>query len=118
MMGYTKRTVQLMVVFAAVLMVFSIVPAAAQDGGGGGNVSGQFVGNPDYPAPDFPTNVQWINVAQPLTFADLRGKVVVLDFWTYGCINCIHMIPVLKQLEANYGDALAVVGVAFSQVQQ
>jgi thiol-disulfide isomerase/thioredoxin len=43
--------------------------------------------------------------------ADLRGKVVVLDFWTYGCINCQHVIPELKRLEAKYGDALAVIGV-------
>ncbi|NDJ76022.1 MAG: redoxin domain-containing protein [Chloroflexi bacterium] len=41
----------------------------------------------------------------------LRGKVVLLDFWTYGCINCIHVIPDLKRLEAEYPDELVVVGV-------
>lgn len=71
----------------------------------------QLMGDPKYPAPDFPTGLDWLNVDQPLTLQDLRGKVVLLDFWTYGCINCIHMIPVLKQLEAKYTDALAVVGV-------
>jgi thiol-disulfide isomerase/thioredoxin len=69
------------------------------------------VGNPDYPAPDFPTGVDWINVPAPLTFEQLRGKVVLLDFWTYGCINCIHMMPTIKQLEEKYGDALTVIGV-------
>lgn len=63
------------------------------------------------PAPEFPSGLEWLNVPAPLTLADLRGKIVLLDFWTYGCINCIHMIPVLAQLEAKYGSALAVIGV-------
>jgi thiol-disulfide isomerase/thioredoxin len=63
------------------------------------------------PAPDFPPGVEWLNVPAPLTLDDLRGKIVVLDFWTYGCINCIHMIPVLEQLEAKYAEELVVVGV-------
>ena len=41
----------------------------------------------------------------------LRGKVVLLDFWTYGCINCIHMIPTLERLEEKYPDELVIVGV-------
>ena len=51
------------------------------------------------PAPEFPTGLEWLNVAAPLTLADLRGKIVLLDFWTYGCINCLHVIPDLKRLE-------------------
>jgi len=43
--------------------------------------------------------------------ADLKGKVVVLDFWTYCCINCIHTIPDLKKLEAKYPNELVVIGV-------
>lgn len=62
-------------------------------------------------APNFPTDLQWLNVDKPLSLADLRGKVVVLDFWTFCCINCMHSIPDLKRLEAKYGDALAVIGV-------
>ena len=62
-------------------------------------------------APEFPTGLDWLNVAEPLTIAQLRGKVVLLDFWTYGCINCIHIIPDLKRLEAEFGDALVVIGV-------
>src|SRR2546423_15511104 len=53
-------------------------------------------------APEFPAGLDWINIDHPLTMKDLRGKVVLLDFWTYGCIHCIHIIPDLKQLEAEF----------------
>jgi len=65
----------------------------------------------DIPAPEFPTGLDWLNTEGPLTLADLRGKVVLLDFWTYGCINCIHIIPDLKRLEEKYADELVVIGV-------
>jgi DNA-binding beta-propeller fold protein YncE len=61
-------------------------------------------------APEFPP-LDWLNTDRPLRMADLRGKVVVLDFWTYGCINCQHVIPELKRLEAKYADELVVIGV-------
>ncbi|MBA4180696.1 MAG: hypothetical protein C0506_08930 [Anaerolinea sp.] len=63
------------------------------------------------PAPAIPTGVTWFNVDQPLTLAALKGKAVLLDFWTLGCINCQHIIPDLKRLEAEFGDALVVIGV-------
>lgn len=63
------------------------------------------------PAPEFPTNLDWLNTDRALSLADLRGKVVLLDFWTYGCINCIHIIPDLKRLEEKYADELVVIGV-------
>jgi thiol-disulfide isomerase/thioredoxin len=62
-------------------------------------------------APEFPAGLDWINVDAPLTMEALRGKVVLLDFWTYGCINCIHMFPVLARLEDKYADELVVIGV-------
>ena len=62
-------------------------------------------------APAIPTGVTWFNVEQPLTLAELKGKAVLLDFWTLGCINCQHIIPDLKRLEAEFGDALVVIGV-------
>lgn len=62
-------------------------------------------------APEFPTGLQWLNTDRPLTLAELRGKVVLLDFWTYCCINCMHIIPDLKRLEAKYPDELVVIGV-------
>jgi thiol-disulfide isomerase/thioredoxin len=61
-------------------------------------------------APDFPGGAQWIN-SKPLKMADLRGKIVLLDFWTYACINCIHIIPDLKKLEQKYKNEMVVIGV-------
>lgn len=55
--------------------------------------------------------VEWLNTAQPIDLRDLRGKVVVLDFWTYCCINCMHVLPDLKFLEEKYGKQLVVIGV-------
>lgn len=64
------------------------------------------------PAPAFPADLDWINTGgEALSLEDLRGKVVLLDFWTYGCINCFHIIPDLKRLEEKYGNTLAVIGV-------
>lgn len=63
------------------------------------------------PAPEFPGGLTWFNVQQPLTLAALHGHVVLLDFWTLGCINCQHIVPDLKQLEAEFGDSLVVIGV-------
>jgi len=62
-------------------------------------------------APSFPAGLEWLNTRRPLTLADLRGKVVLLEFWTYGCINCIQSIPQLKMLEAKYAGQLVVIGV-------
>ncbi|MFN7016404.1 MAG: thioredoxin-like domain-containing protein [Fimbriimonadales bacterium] len=62
-------------------------------------------------APDFPEGLQWLNTDRPLSLRELRGKVVLLDFWTYCCINCMHILPDLKKLERKYADALVVIGV-------
>jgi thiol-disulfide isomerase/thioredoxin len=62
-------------------------------------------------APKFPEGLDWINTHSALTLDDLRGKVVLLDFWTYGCVNCIHVIPDLERLEEEYPDELVVIGV-------
>ncbi len=49
-------------------------------------------------APDFTGNERWFNThgGQPLTLAELRGRVVLVDFWTYTCINCIRTLPHLR----------------------
>lgn len=63
-------------------------------------------------APDFPENFEWINTDEPLSASKLRGHVVVLDFWTYCCINCMHTLPTLAHLEEKYkGKPVVFIGV-------
>jgi cytochrome c biogenesis protein CcdA/thiol-disulfide isomerase/thioredoxin len=69
-------------------------------------------------APDFTATEEWFNTGvsghshQPLTLASLRGRVVLVDFWTYTCINCIRTLPYLKAWDATYrGQGLEIVGV-------
>ncbi|MEK6333880.1 MAG: thioredoxin-like domain-containing protein [Acidobacteriota bacterium] len=68
-------------------------------------------------APELKGDRGWLNTDKPLSIAGLRGKVVLLDFWTYGCINCIHIIPDLKRLEKKYPNELVVIGVHSAKFQ-
>ncbi|XP_059652279.1 protein SUPPRESSOR OF QUENCHING 1, chloroplastic isoform X2 [Cornus florida] len=62
--------------------------------------------------PEFPSKLDWLNAAPLQLQRDLKGKVVVLDFWTYCCINCMHVLPDLEFLEKKYKDMpFTVVGV-------
>jgi len=62
-------------------------------------------------APDFTGIGKWFNSA-PLNMADLRGKVVLVNFWTYGCVNCVNALPHVVALNEKYKDrGLVVVGV-------
>ncbi|HEY1597735.1 MAG TPA: cytochrome c biogenesis protein DipZ [Thermoleophilaceae bacterium] len=65
-------------------------------------------------APDFTNTQRWFNTpgGHPLSLAGLRGRVVLVDFWTYTCINCIRTLPYLKAWDARYRNAgLTIVGV-------
>jgi thiol-disulfide isomerase/thioredoxin len=62
-------------------------------------------------APELVGGTGWLNTDKPVYIKDLKGKVVLLDFWTYACINCMHVIPDLKRLETKYPDELVVIGV-------
>jgi len=65
-------------------------------------------------APEFVDTQQWFNTAgdKPLTLRGLRGRVVLVDFWTYSCINCIRTLPYLKAWDAKYRkEGLTIVGV-------
>ena len=53
----------------------------------------------------------WINSDGPIHLDQLRGKIILLDFWTYCCINCHHLLPDLAKLEAKYKSQLVVIGV-------
>ena len=66
------------------------------------------------PAPDFTGITKWLNTpgSRPLSLRGLRGKVVLVDFWTYSCVNCIRTLPYLKAWYARYHrDGLVIVGV-------
>lgn len=63
-------------------------------------------------APELVGRGGWINTGgRDLALADLRGKVVILDFWTFCCANCLHVLDELRPLEEKYADVLVVVGV-------
>ena len=59
-------------------------------------------------APEFPRDLIWLNTEVPLSLARLRGYIVVIDFWTYCCINCIHMVPVFEKLSQEYKNSPVV----------
>jgi thiol-disulfide isomerase/thioredoxin len=62
-------------------------------------------------APEFAGIETWLN-SEPLTIGGLRGQVVLVDFWTYACINCIHVLPHVVQWHERYKDrGFTVVGV-------
>jgi thiol-disulfide isomerase/thioredoxin len=62
-------------------------------------------------APEFQGIANWIN-SEPLTMEDLRGKVVLIDFWTYTCVNCIRTMPYLREWHDKYAkEGLVIVGV-------
>jgi thiol-disulfide isomerase/thioredoxin/sugar lactone lactonase YvrE len=68
-------------------------------------------GRPRQAAPELDGGIAWFNTSVPLHLADLRGKVVLLDFWTFCCINCIHTLPELARLEKKYPGELVIIGV-------
>lgn len=61
--------------------------------------------------PRLPTDLEWLNTAGPLSIEQLRGKFILLDFWTYCCINCMHQLPELEKLERAFPRELVVIGV-------
>jgi thiol-disulfide isomerase/thioredoxin len=68
------------------------------------------------PAPDFRNDV-WIN-SEPLRLADLRGKVVLVEFWTFGCVNCQRVIPHVNAWYETYADeGFEVVGVHYPEFE-
>lgn len=67
------------------------------------------------PAPEL-TNDTWLNVDSPLRLANLHGKVVIVEMWTFGCINCQHVVPSLKEWHAKYEDhGLVIIGNHFPE---
>jgi thiol-disulfide isomerase/thioredoxin len=69
------------------------------------------IGKQRPPAVELNGGTAWLNTDQPIKLADLKGRIVLLDFWTLCCINCIHTLPDLAALEARYPGVLVVIGV-------
>jgi thiol-disulfide isomerase/thioredoxin len=90
----------------------SAVLVALLASGDGGVVSAGAKGRYDYgAAPELAGIEHWLN-SNPLTIASLRGKVVLVDFWTYSCINCLRTLPHISKWYDTYKDkGLRVVGV-------
>ena len=64
-----------------------------------------------YPAPELTGIEAWLN-SQPLTLQQLKGKVVLIDFWTYSCINCVRTLPYVTEWDRTYRDkGLVIIGV-------
>ncbi|MBZ0307530.1 MAG: redoxin domain-containing protein, partial [Anaerolineae bacterium] len=93
-----------LVVLALVLLGLVVTNGFAQD-------DDEFTYQGEVEAPEFPEGLSWLNVSEPLTLEQLQGKIVILDFWTYGCINCMHIIPDLKTIEELYPNEVVVIGV-------
>ncbi len=101
----------------------AIAEVRAEDGQGLGaraaegsaESTGPSSGLRDYgPAPEFVGNQRWFNTPgdRPLTLRSLRGRVVLVDFWTYSCINCLRTLPYLNAWDKEYRrDGLTIVGV-------
>lgn len=62
-------------------------------------------------APEFPADLEWFNTDQPLTLEGQRGKIVLLNFWSYCSVNCMHVLPDLRYLEHKYPQSLSIISV-------
>lgn len=62
-------------------------------------------------APEFPAGLTWLN-SRPLSMLELKGKIVMIDFWTYSCVNCARTLPHIKEWHEKYaGKGLVIIGV-------
>ena len=90
----------LLMVAIGLVVACSGVSALSEPGGNVGNK-----------APEFEGISNWIN-SEPLTMEELRGKVVLIDFWTYTCVNCVRTMPYLKEWHDKYAkEGLVIIGV-------
>ena len=112
MLSFRRAT--LFVLAAAAVAAVSVSPRAGQAQADREDVK--------IAAPDLPENQKWLN-SKPLTMQGLRGKVVLVDFWEYTCVNCIRTFPYLKSWHQKYKDkGLVILGVhtpefAFAKVE-
>src|ERR1041385_4383675 len=107
---YNDRTVT-----KALIIILSLMATSFVAGERGVSMSAQ--DRARVRAPEIQGGRGWLNTDKPLSIAALKGKIILLDFWTYGCINCMHIIPDLKKLEAKYANELVVIGIHSAKFQ-
>ena len=117
--GMPIRLLQSIAAFVGIgllLAACSVVPASQAKPGSAAPASQDNL--PDYgPAPEL-TNTVWLNTSQPLRLSELRGKVVLLDMWTFECINCQHVIPSLKDWYSRFqSKGLVIIGNHFPEFE-
>src|SRR5262245_15396183 len=101
--------VRLMRVLLVLAVVAAVTASTALGQQAGGDLEHPFPKRDK--APSFDAGMEWINTAGPIDLKQLRGRFVLLDFWTYCCINCMHILPELKKLEHAYPNEIVVIGV-------
>ncbi|HMP01350.1 MAG TPA: redoxin domain-containing protein [Gemmatales bacterium] len=69
-------------------------------------------------APEFVDVTEWLNTSKPIKWSDLRGKVVVVHFFAFACINCTRNYPWYKAVTQEYGDKVAVIGIHTPELPQ
>ena len=116
-----KRYVILVFAFALAACAAPAAPdqnAPAPSGAAQNVAAAQPASLPDLgPAPDLKGDV-WLNTPKPLSPADLRGKVVLVDMWTFECINCQHILPSVRSWYQKYNSqGLVVIGNHFPEFQ-
>jgi thiol-disulfide isomerase/thioredoxin len=104
--GLVHRFVAILTVL---LLIATSTPASAQEAAPEVDAKNPFPNR--VKAAELDGGVEWLNTSGPIGLRDLRGKVVLLDFWTFCCINCMHVLPDLEFLEKKYGNELVVIGV-------
>ncbi|MGD9650325.1 MAG: hypothetical protein AB7U41_06025, partial [Dongiaceae bacterium] len=63
-------------------------------------------------APDFnQPGLTWLNVPKPITLGQVFGRIVILDFWTFSCVNCLHILPSMRRIERAFADDVVIIGV-------
>ena len=111
MARYRRALVALLGLVAAALVVTAVVHSAPPTTAAGMGSAALIPADERQPAPEL-TGIQgWLN-SQPLTLASLHGSVVLVDFWTFSCVNCVRTFAHLRHLEQTYArDGLVVIGV-------
>lgn len=106
-----RITLGVVVAAIAVIVVVTVLRPASPPPSGSSSPGALYPVSQRVAAPNFTGLDGWVNTA-PLTLTQLRGRVVLIDFWTFSCVNCVRTIPHLQQLDAAYrSDGLVIVGV-------